>query len=110
MNSYFCTEKDRTGTCYHEFIKGTYKGEHWVEDSLLLHDDIMQELKLKSLLKKVIPDYDPYGITVINALQWNQLCQYANEASEALQEAVSQLDQWVREAFETESVISILGI
>ena len=45
--NYFCTESERKAshsTCYLEFQKGKYKGKHWLEDSIFLHDDIFKEL------------------------------------------------------------------
>lgn len=46
---YFVTEKERKasgGTCYFEFQKGKMRNEYWLEDSVCMHADLFDELKL----------------------------------------------------------------
>ena len=67
--SFFITEsqrKQRGGTCYFEFQRGQkhqttnlFVGE---KDSLLLHMDIVDEIKLYN----IIPDFQYYGETIID--------------------------------------------
>ena len=53
---FFCTELERKGTCYHEFQKGKWDGKtFWKTDSLLLHDNIMCEVKLHKLFRIHFP-------------------------------------------------------
>ena len=43
---YFVTDRERDGTCYHEFYKGRWDGKtFWKEDSISLHDNIMFQAK-----------------------------------------------------------------
>ena len=56
---YFCYVSDRVGTCYHEFYKGKWDGKtFWKSDSILLHDDTLEELQLYKAFTAVLPDYD----------------------------------------------------
>lgn len=108
---YFCTDENRIGTCYHEFQKGKWD-EHtfWKKDSLLLSDDVLVELKLGSLLRKGIREYDPYGPVEVNKEQWLMLLELANQAGGAQMEALQEANEWVQECFATEEVFTILGI
>lgn len=108
---YFCTEEKREGTCYHEFQKGKWD-EHtfWKKDSLFLSDDVLVELKLGSLFRKCIRDYEPYGPTEVNKEQWVVLLELAKEKGGSRLEALQEADVWVRECFAVESAFTILGI
>lgn len=108
---YFCMDKDRKGTCYHEFYVGKWDEKtFWKEDSLLLHDDVLYNLKLDYLFREVEPAYDEYGETEINKTQWLQIVSKAMTMGGEIQEAISEADVWAKKVFETESVFTILGI
>ena len=69
---YLVTESQRKAsrsTCYIEFQKGQYHG-CWQEDSVSLHDDLWTQNHLSVLFGRVLPDFDFYGITTVNAAQW----------------------------------------
>lgn len=108
---YFCTEEKREGTCYHEFQKGKWD-EHtfWKEDSLLISDDMLAELKLAGLFRNAIPGYDPYGPAEVNKEQWSVLLELAKESGGACQEALQEADAWAQECFAGEEFFTILGI
>jgi hypothetical protein len=77
---YFCYVSDRVGTCYHEFYKGKWDGKtFWKSDSILLHDDTLEELQLYKAFTAVLPDYDPYGETQVNQSQWEAILDYASQ-------------------------------
>ncbi len=108
---YFCRESERKGTCYHEFQKGEWD-EHtfWKEDSLLLEDDKLAELKLSRIFKQAMAEYDSYGPVRVDKAQWSEVLRLAKEAGGAQWEAVCEADVWVQECFLTEAVFYILGI
>ncbi len=108
---YFCTEEKREGTCYHEFQKGKWD-EHtfWKEDSLLISDDVLAELKLGRLFRKGIQDYDPYGPVEVNKAQWSVLLELAGESGGEILAALQEADIWAQECFAAEDVFTILGI
>ena len=100
---YFMTETQRKQigrTDYVEFQKGQknkkYKPVFWQEDSLLLPVDIFEELELY----KIIPDFQSFGITMIDKVKWNMMQQNAKKESGNIQELMAELMPWVEDNFE----------
>lgn len=109
--NYFCTVSNHVGTCYHEFYKG--KWDHktfWKSDSILLHDDTLEELGLYKAFAAVLPDYDPYGETQVNQSQWESILDYASQLDTEAKTALTEAAAWVKDVFENEEVFTILGI
>lgn len=109
----FITEKQRKqhgGTCYFEFQKGQenkkYKPVYWQEESLLLHMDIMYEIALHN----VIPDFDYYGITIIDKEKWNAIQRNAEKETVTIKEVINELCTWVEENFKKFDYFVICGI
>lgn len=108
---YFCTEKERKGTCYHEFCKGSWDYKtFWQEDSILIHDDVCWKLKLDKLFAAAIPEYDSCGNTPVTPDAWERVCSLAEKAGGEVWHAVCEADGWVRKNFETEDIFYILGL
>lgn len=110
---YFCTESERKAShssCYLEFQKGEYRGNHWLEDSISLHDDIFYELHLYSLFRKAIPEFDHYGITQVSFTQWEFLYKLAVEQGGEVQKLIEELEGWLSSWFQGEDVFTICGI
>ena len=108
---YFCYVSDRVGTCYHEFYKGKWDGKtFWKSDSILLHDDTLEELQLYKAFTTVLPDYDPYGETQVNQSQWEAILDYASQLDTEAKPALTEAAAWVKNVFENEGVFTILGI
>lgn len=108
---YFCTEKERKGTCYHEFQKGRWDGKtFWKEDSLLLDDDIHWQLGLGKLFKELLPHYDAYAETEVSRRQWDAIIQRARESGGELQIAIEEADTWIRKELGAEECFTILGM
>ena len=110
---YFMTEQQRKqhgGSCYFEFQKGQknkkYKPVFWQEDSLLLCMDIADDLKIY----KIIPNFQYYGITVIDKSTWNVIQQSAKQESNAIQELIAELTPWVEDNFKKFDYFVILGV
>ncbi len=111
--NYFYTETERKAshsTCYLEFQKGKCKGECWLSDSISLHIDIFDGLKLYKLFRKAIPEFDYYGITEVNENQWEILKKISLEQEEEVQKVIEELAIWVSDCFETEKIFTIWGI
>lgn len=111
--NYFCTEKERKAshsTCYLEFQKGKYRGNHWLEDSISLHDDIFHELHLYRLFVRAMPEFDHYGITEVTEYEWETLKKLALEQEDNVRELIEELSVWVSECLEIEKVFTICGI
>lgn len=107
---YCCTVATKHGSCYQEFKKGRYDGKHWCEDSLLLYDDLIDELDLYKVLIKVIPTYARWGITEVDQYTWNQLFLEARKAEGEIKEVIGEINDWAQENFMTEEVFTILGV
>lgn len=108
---YFCNEKERIGTCYHEFQKGNFeKIECWKEDSLLIHDDIHYKIDLGGLIKSVIETYDPFGVVKVSRDEWEMIYENAQKQGGELKEAVLEANPWVERTFEEYEVFTMIGM
>lgn len=109
--NFFCVETERKGTCYHEFQKGRWDGKtFWKEDSLLLHDDVCQELKLYELFREADSGYSDSGETEIDKEKWQIICNRANIIGGNVKMAINEADLWVKEVFREEERFTILGL
>lgn len=111
--TYFVTESERKkthSTCFFEFQKGKFESECWKEDSLCLSDDIFEEYKLYNLFSQVLDNFDKYGITVVDRLDWNRLQNAAEELNLVWRKIIIELTPWAEECFKEYDEFSILGI
>ena len=107
--SYVISPKDREGTCYMEFMKGEYKNKCWLDDSILIDEEIFSELLLHRYIKKIVPEFDYYGITEINRQQWQEIIDIVPDDSEAFK-ALNELSSWAYKTFKEYEIITILGM
>lgn len=113
---YFCTAEERrnSGTaCYFEFQIGLHRGdmgEHWLESSIYLYDEVFEELGLYSVFATATPQFDYYGITVVTSEQWQRVKSIAQVVKGEILVAINELDEWVAKCFESEKVFTICGI
>lgn len=77
---------------------------------MLLHDDILFNLDIGSLFLTYLPDYDPFGETVVNEEQWNQIVKEAKSIGGEIYLLIEEAIPWVRGNFKRESVFTIIGI
>ena len=103
------TRKQRGGSCYFEFQKGE-SDEVWRDDSILLHVDIFDDMKLYSLFKEGLGSFNYYGITEISAEQWNTLYELALSKGGKTAELFSELHEWAEECFKDNDVMVVSGI
>lgn len=110
---YFVNEAERKAsgsTCYFEFQKGKYHDKCWLPDSLSIHMDLFDELKLYDLISSVVPSFDYYGLTEIDRNDWSNIVKQAHLADGSLEEAVCEANQWALDCFSEVPVITICGI
>lgn len=107
---YFCTPEERNGTCYCEFQRGGFNENFWLEDSLLIHDDVWYDTGLEDFFFEVLPDLEMYGTAEIGPDQWSSIMSSADEYDDTVTEALEELDEWVQETFEINDVFTILGL
>lgn len=107
---YCCTVDQKHGTCYQEFLKGKYEGKHWNKDSLLLDDDLVDDLGLYDLWIEIIPSHNRWGPTEIDYATWQRIWLAANQIGGEALIAMSEVNQWAEKNFKTETVFTILGV
>lgn len=108
---YFVSGTEIKGGCYHEFVKGTWDGEtFWSDDSLILDDDILNELNVAGLIYSVVPAYNPYGPTEFTWEQWAEICKKAAETGGEAQQVIRELDSWLGAPSGAGTAFTALGV
>ena len=108
---YCCLNNERQGSCYFEFQKGKQDDwRFWMDDSLYLHADIVDELQIGQLLLQVMPHFHYYGITHISQDQWHEVKQQSSGMNSKTQTAINEIDEWVQDCFLAESCFTLFGI
>lgn len=109
---YFVFNKDRNGTCYHEFYKGKWdKKTNWKHDSLYLDDDVLScNIGFVEAIREVIFDYDLYGVTEISVEQWDEIGKFIiNKDSNSIA-LYQELNKWLEKVFQEHDCFTVLGI
>lgn len=110
---YFITEAERKElhtTCLFEFQKGTYQDRYWCEDSICLHADIFDELKLFELFHTALPHFDYYGRTEVHPENWEVLLLLSHNYGDEKEAVILELESWVENCFKVENAFTICGI
>lgn len=109
---YFVFDRDRDGTCYHEFYKGKWDEKtFWKSDSLCLDDDILSDnIGFVEAIKEVEPNYDPYGVTEISAKQWKEIGRLVINKDNGSIALYQEADRWLKKVFREYDCFTILGI
>lgn len=108
---YFCTDEERVGTCYHEFMKGRSKaGQFWKKDSLLIHDDIHCRLGLAELIGSVIENYSPFEDVKVTKIDWDRICAAAYASGGEIKQAICEANSWVENTFQEHDYFTMAGI
>lgn len=112
LMKYFIFEKNREGSCYHEFYKGEWDGKtFWKSDSLLLSDDILvNSTGFVDAIIEVVPDYDCYGETKISIDEWKKIGEIIANKDKVSQEIYNELNDWLITVFKKYRCFTILGI
>ncbi len=101
----------RTGVtrgAYFEFQRGEYK-KPWLPDSVYIDDEICAYIGLTRILMKVVPDFDPYGITRVTGEDWQRVRELAADRQDAA-EAVAEIEWWTKKALDEEGFFTVCGI
>ncbi len=100
-------------SCYHEFYRGEWDFETCKflnQGSLYINDDVVYNLEFDLLIMTVTKDYAPFGETMINQEQWNNMCVKAKKIGGKLFEAIQEITPWMQETFAEHKSFTILGI
>ena len=110
---FFITEaqrKTKHSTCYFEFLKGTFQNRCWNEDSIYLHADVFDALRLYPTFAESLPHFAYYGVTQVTPSQYQKLKSLALEQGGETAAVMQELDLWVENCFLTETCFTICGI
>lgn len=105
---YCCLNHQREGSCYFEFQPGQFSQQFWGEASIYLSMDWFDRFGLKQLFAQLIPSFDYYGITPVTRDDWAGIV-LASRGTGA-EDVVDELHLWVSACFQTEDIVTILGI
>lgn len=114
--TYFITNKQRLemGGCtdFLEFFPGKRKenSSFWNKKSILINEDVFDEIGLGSYFDQYLEDFDFYGFTEVSEEQWNKLVKNSNMLSKEVQCSIQEIDQWAQIVFEESDVFTIIGI
>ena len=107
---YFIRTDQKIGSCYHEFYKGKWDGHtFWKSDSILLHDDVMTDEFVQAIME-VIPSYDPFEITEVSILEWQEIGKRILSYDIITQEQYKEANEWLEDVFQKYTCFTILGI
>ncbi len=110
---YFVNEAERKAsgsTYYFEFQKGKFHNECWLPDSLSIHVDLFDELKLYDLISSVVPSFDYYGLTEIDRNGWKGIVKQACVIGGKTAQAIKEANEWALKTFSEASIITICGV
>jgi len=110
--SIFITEEERkktNSTCYFEFMKGEFKGKCWNVDSLNISEESWQEFKLTELFSRVKQSFDYYGITTIDADEWDKLVEIAENNCDWSM-VIDEIYDWAINSLKENKFFSIMGM
>ena len=110
---YFVNEKERKAsgsTCYFEFQKGKFRNKYWLNDSICIHADLFDELRLFKLFADVLGGFDYYSPTnLIEKSQWDKIIEKSKE-NEQWKSVIEELTPWAEECFRKHKYFTICGI
>lgn len=111
MQKYFVKPTDRKGSCYYEFYKGEWdENTFWKDDSICINDDDIYDSELDNIIIGFVPNYDPFGETVVTFRQWEQIKNAAISAGGKAAEIVQEAEEWMVDTFSKHNIFTILGL
>ncbi len=100
-------------TDYLEFYPGVQEEDEvsfWNDDSLLINEDIFDEIGLGAFFDQNLKDFDFYGITYVSLKEWESLFSKVENESEKVQEGMKELADWLKGVFKEQPGFTILGL
>lgn len=104
-------KQDLTRHDVFEFMKGQLDRTHWLEDSIYLTEETLEETKLVDVLTLTLKNFNYYGPTEVTEEDWCIIKQTVNESNcEITKQLVIHIDKWTEECFISHSCFTICGI
>ena len=108
---YFDSGVEVKGGCYHEFVKGKWdRKTFWSDYSLILDDDILNDLNVGGLFYSVHPGYGPYGPTEFTVEQWAAVRKKAAETGGEVELLIQELADWLGDSSNGGIAFTSLGV
>lgn len=105
------TRKESKSTDYIEFQKGNKDGSlSWLDDSTYIDAEDFKENGLSKLFVRVNDEFDFYGVTKINRMQWEDLVDFVSQYNYDTQNIIEELSVWVDDCFDEYEEFTIIGI
>lgn len=108
--SYFILPLKRVGTSYHEFQTGDKCNVFWDKTSILLHEDIMEEFEVGTFFERFIPNYDYYGVSIVNKETWGKILEESKIERKEIQDIVDEMKVWADHSLSLYGCFTIVGI
>ena len=93
-----------------EFMKGTFSGTHWLEDSLYIPEDLFQQMELEKIFNICLNHFSYFGVTTVIPSEWNNVKQVTKKDFPCSFKIIAEIDNSVQVLFETEECFTICGI
>jgi len=110
---YLITAEDRKKTGSSEFIefqRGKYDGECWHIDSMYIAEEVFYDLKLRRFFSSVLSQFDYYGLTQVNADEFEKLKEAAPDFSNEAAECMQELEAWIDGNDSEDVIFTICGM
>lgn len=106
---YFCKNNERVGGAYYEFRRGDEcLEEPWLDSSMYIYDEVAGEIGLFTAIEENVPDFAPYGITVVTKEQWENIETFQN--GNEFTTAIKDIAIWIENNFKENDFFVLMGI
>ncbi|WP_310144636.1 hypothetical protein [Paenibacillus amylolyticus] len=94
-----------------ELMQGRLQDTHWLESSVYLTEEVINETEFVKLCTHCLVNFNYYGPTEVNRAEWQQMKQMA-ESSESVRtrQLIAEMDAWAIVCFQNHSCFTICGI
>lgn len=94
-----------------EFVKGNFGGEHWLDSSIFIAEDVFQQAELNHIFSSSMKSFAYYGTTVVTEKDWIRTKNIAQSyPSQMTVNIINAIDDWAKKCFKEESCFTICGI
>lgn len=67
---YVLTKEQLIGHDVFEFVKGSFCGEHWLDNSIFIAEEVFQQAELNHIFSSSMKSFAYYGTTVVTEKDW----------------------------------------
>lgn len=93
-----------------EFVKGTFSGEHWSEDSIYIPENLFQQNDLEKIFNLALNSFSYFGITTIEKEDWVRVKNITKAQFPQAIEIIKEIDEWAQLCFIEYECFTICGV